>query len=207
VTIVGLFLADDGSQGDVGVDDAPTRPVRSGNGNTRGAWQTIGRTTGVPLVVAWNTTGLANGPYELRAVCAATPDALVVPTPPPSGSDTPPRGGGGGDGGGCFIATAAFGSPLEPQVQVLRAFRDRYLLPTAAGRWLVQRYYAMSPALADAIRDRAALRALVRLGLTPVVWSVGTVMYGTGTHMLLLGFILLAGAGVGWRVSRRRWQR
>jgi hypothetical protein len=92
-------------------------------------------------------------------------------------------------------------------VQVLRAFRDRYLLPTAAGRWLVQRYYAVSPVLADTIRDRAVLRGIVRLGLTPMVWSVEVVMHGTGTHTLLLGFILLAGVGVGWRVSRRTWQR
>jgi hypothetical protein len=159
----------------------------------------------VPLVVAWNTTGLANGPYALRAVCAATPDALVVPTPPPSGPDVPPRGGGGGGGGGCFIATAAFGSPLAPQVQVLRAFRDRYLLSTVPGRWLVQGYYAVSPALADAIRDRAMLRAVVRVGLTPLVWSAQGVLAGPGTAILLLGgLILLSGAGVGWRVSRRR---
>jgi hypothetical protein len=64
----------------------------------------------------------------------------------------------------------------------------------------------VSPALADTIRDRAVLRTLVRLGLTPVVWSVGVVMHGTGIH-LLLGVILLAGAGGIWRVSRRRGQR
>ena len=50
---------------------------------------------------------------ELRAVCAATPADLTVPAPPPSGTDTP-QGQGGGDSG-CFIATAAFGSPLAPQ--------------------------------------------------------------------------------------------
>ena len=107
------------------------------------------------------------------------------------------------DDRGCFIATAAFGSPLAPQVQVLRAFRDRYLLPTAQGSWLVQRYYDVSPSLAATIRDRAALRAIVRFGLTPVVWSVWVVMHGTGAHaLLLLGFVLLAGVGVSWRVYR-----
>jgi hypothetical protein len=87
---------------------------------------------------------------------------------------------------------------------VLRAFRDRYLLSNAPGCWLVQRYEAVSPALAAGLRDRAGLRALVHVGLTPVVWSVWVVMHGTGTHALvLLGFTLLVGVGVCWCVSRR----
>ncbi|WP_126447386.1 CFI-box-CTERM domain-containing protein [Sulfuricystis multivorans] len=73
---------------------------------------------------------------------------------------------------GCFIATAAFGSPWESHVATLRAFRDRHLLTNAPGRWFVARYYQLSPPVADFIRERESLRALVRALLTPVVFAV-----------------------------------
>jgi|GEM_PF-1183170 len=72
----------------------------------------------------------------------------------------------------CFIATAAFGSPWEPHVASLRAFRDRHLLTHAPGRWFVARYYELSPPVADFIREREGLRALVRALLAPVVFAV-----------------------------------
>ena len=46
-------------------------------------------------------------------------------------------GGGGGGGGGCFIATAAFGSYIEPHVMVLRSFRDSFLLTNRLGKAFV----------------------------------------------------------------------
>ena len=69
----------------------------------------------------------------------------------------------------CFVATAAYGSPLEARVSVLRGLRDRYLQSNAPGRALVSAYYAVGPAFADAIRQDEDLRAAVRAILTPVV--------------------------------------
>lgn len=78
-------------------------------------------------------------------------------------------GGGDGGGGGCFIATAAFGSYMEPHVMVLRQFRDEILLPHRAGRAFVRAYYKYSPPPADFIAARSWLRATVRILLLPVV--------------------------------------
>jgi hypothetical protein len=76
---------------------------------------------------------------------------------------------GGGGGGGCFIATAAYGSMLEPHVVILREFRDRVLLKNAIGKAFVDLYYTYSPPIAKIIADRSALRFTVRWGLLPIV--------------------------------------
>jgi subtilisin family serine protease len=82
---------------------------------------------------------------------------------------SPPAAGGGGGGGGCFIATAAYGTPMASDVRYLRAFRDEYLQTNEAGRWFVAQYYKFSPPLADYLRRHDDLRTLVRAGLGPLV--------------------------------------
>jgi YVTN family beta-propeller protein len=84
----------------------------------------------------------------------------------------------------CFIATAAYGSYLDPHVEVLRWFRDKHLLTNAAGSGFVEWYYANSPPVAEYISQHEGLRLFVRLLLTPVVYGV---IYPITALMLLIG--------------------
>lgn len=110
-------------------------------------------------------------------------------------------GGGGGGGGGCFIATAAYGTPMEPQVQSLRELRDRYLLPNPAGRAFVRFYYRNSPALADGIRRNETARWAVRVMLRPMAAAAGF-FNGSGVDPALV--ILTAMAGCLVMMIRKR---
>jgi hypothetical protein len=69
----------------------------------------------------------------------------------------------------CFVATAAYGTPLASEIGALRRVRDRYLLSQAPGRALVRAYYAVGPDLAEYLRSRDGLRALARRVLAPLV--------------------------------------
>jgi hypothetical protein len=73
----------------------------------------------------------------------------------------------------CFIATAAYGSALAPQVVTLCHFRDTRLRSRPLGRWVIGVYERHSPPLAAWIADRPAARVWVqRLLLSPALWIV-----------------------------------
>lgn len=74
-----------------------------------------------------------------------------------------------GAAGGCFIATVAFGSPLEREVAHLRLLRDRWLLSCHPGRRLVAAYYRLGPAAARFIAGHPKLAGPVRATLYPLV--------------------------------------
>ena len=93
----------------------------------------------------------------------------------------------------CFVATAAYGSSLDPRLDSLREFRDRYLITNRPGRALVHFYYDHSPALADYIADRNWLRAIVRGLLAPFVFAI------ENPGLAALAFFGFVGAIWGWR--------
>lgn len=74
------------------------------------------------------------------------------------------------DGKKCFIATAAYGSSMDPHVETLRQFRDRILLRTSIGQNFVQFYYQHSPQWAAEIRHNETARTVARIALWPFVY-------------------------------------
>lgn len=107
----------------------------------------------LPLTLTISTSGTSNGGGGTNV-----------------GVNTVPASSGGKSG--CFIATAAFGSYLDPHVMVLRHFRDDFLLKSRPGTAFVHFYYRYSPPVADFIREHPVLRLVTRWALTPLIFAV-----------------------------------
>ena len=91
----------------------------------------------------------------------------------------------------CFIATAAYGSPLELQVNILREFRDRFLLDNRPGKIFVHMYNTYSPSMANFIAEHDNLRKVARLGLLPLV-GMSWMMLRIGSALTLLFMLLFS---------------
>ncbi len=94
------------------------------------------------------------------------------------------------DEGGCFIATAAYGSSLAPHVQILRSFRDRYLLPSEMGTRFVALYYHYGPPMAQFIQDHDFLKHPVRLLLMPLIGLAYFLLNTTLIQKMLVSLLL-----------------
>lgn len=69
----------------------------------------------------------------------------------------------------CFIATAAYGSPFDTRINILRSWRDNILIRTNIGVLFINIYYKISPPIANIIARSKMLKAIVRRGLDPVI--------------------------------------
>ena len=123
------------------------------------------------------------------------------------------------NGGGCLIATAAFGSELAPQVQLLREIRDDIVLQTKSGSIFMtgfnQFYYSFSPAVADYERENTTFKEAVKLTLTPLLTSLTLLQYadidsesemlgyGIGIILLNIGMYFVAPAVLITKIRKR----
>ena len=94
------------------------------------------------------------------------------------------------EGGGCLIATAAYGSEMSPQVQMLREIRDNQLMNTESGSAFMSAfnnvYYSFSPAIADMERESPIFKEIVKVGLTPMLSSLA-IMESANSESEVLG--------------------
>lgn len=195
-------------------------PSVQGETNSQGMWRSFGDVTAFTdrllYYTADTTGGNSGGPvWEFIAGLRRIVAVHVVSTPggcrmvsqnqgvienwmawAPAGSG---GGSSSGGGGGCFIATAAFGSYLDPHVQTLRDFRKHYLLTNGPGREFVSLYNWISPPVSGFIRDHEILRAATRVLLTPVVYAV---KYPLGLLGVCGLVVLVVGGGI-YRTRRQ----
>jgi len=105
----------------------------------------------------------------------------------------------------CFIATAAYGTPMAEEIQILRELRDEYLLTNPLGQALVGIYYRVSPPIAEFITEHPSLRLVVRAGLVPVVAMSAVAVNTTPVEKTaIVGLLVLVSVALAVWVTRRR---
>jgi hypothetical protein len=105
----------------------------------------------------------------------------------------------------CFIATAAYGSPMAEEVEILREFRDEYLLTNPLGRALVDFYYKVSPPMAEFITEHPSLKPIVRAGLVPAVaMSAIAVNTTPAEKTAIVGLVALVSVALAVWMRKRR---
>lgn len=97
------------------------------------------------------------------------------------------------DEGNCFIATAAYGNPLNEKIDTFRQFRDEVLLKFSWGKKLVAFYYENSKPLAIEIFKHPWAQTMTRAMLWPL-WFVIEVILNYPVFLALTGILLIVSA-------------
>jgi len=93
----------------------------------------------------------------------------------------------------CFIATAAYGSPLHLHLDELRWFRDQVLYKLPFGAAFVEIYYTVSPPLAEWIESRPLAAKIVRSVLFVPVHLIN---WSRNSDLPILGLLLMTLLGL-----------
>ena len=109
------------------------------------------------------------------------------------------------EGEPCFIATATYGTTMAEEIEILRQFRDEYLLPSPVGQALVDLYYRISPPIAEFITEHPSLKPIVRAGLLPAVAMATVSVNTTGAEKIaIVGVMALVSVALAvWATKRR----
>ena len=130
------------------------------------------------------------GTYNITGTCAGLTPATATLVVRPDGH--------------CFIATAAYGTPMAEEIQILRDFRDGYMLTNPVGRALVEFYYTVSPPVAQFITEHPSLQPIVRAMLVPALaMSTMVVNHPAATQMTMLVLLLVSIALAAWATRRQ----
>jgi hypothetical protein len=176
--------------------------------SNKSAFASFGATASAsPPVNDNRVTGLKNG--QRYCTMMANRDAAGVIsffTPSAILSDsslicaTPTKVVGLLDDKSCFIATAAFGSSMAPEVESFRQFRNHFLLSNPVGKAFVRFYYAHSPYYANLIAESEVAKAVVRAALWPLlIFARVTLVFG---FWLTVAFFGLGALGI-FEIYRR----
>lgn len=142
-----------------------------------------------PLFVAYDDLHISSGSPVIDAGRSAAAPSIDI--------DGDPRGGKvdigadelpGEDGTPCPLVKSANASYLEPHLGAVRDFRDDQLMRSPVGRSLVRWYYAQSPTVSGMLDSYPALKPVLRVIVTPVVYLIAYPMQGI---LIVLGGALL----------------
>lgn len=138
------------------------------------------------------------GQKLVNNICVDVEPEDTTPPPPQCGAGTHAENGicvpdKKPTTGQCAIATAAFGTELAPQVQLLREVRDNVLFSTGAGTTFMigfnDFYYTFSPAVADLERQSPLFKEVVKTAITPMLSTLSILNYvDVNSEQEMLGY-------------------